>query len=404
MSEPEKDPPDEQWLNDFMGGQDEISRAYRNAARETPPPEIDDAVIRLAQQEDALRRRMGKDARGTGPLQRLFLSRRLQWPFALAATVVLAFSAIMALREDHGARTTAMLPPAATPSPEAVAPASAPATTPMSEADGIADAPAPAPAPMAQADPGRSRSRTDYESRAAASGNVAAAPPPAAAHDELAATSDASVQPSASKPAEAKSMQDAAPGAAREVPQRTPLSGAWAPDVPASKLTASEPLSCPGDVANCNSWKAAQRTLETVYARDEARRARCFNDQCPIGSTITAAELPQVAAAFTGESSAMKLRGRWQTDLVAYAFSERYLLERRTEDDGSLTLLLRKVRYHPIGEGIEVLQDSAPEDGPIVILRVKVESSRSLRLLDAQVQPHGALVPAGKPVERWLEK
>jgi hypothetical protein len=409
--------PDDRELEEFLKGESEISRAYSQGAREAPPPRVDDAVLRLAREDDEAQRRAAAPLRSAAQFRQLLRLRRWQWPLAVAATMVLAFSALLSLRDDHGARSSAMMESQVTAEPRPAANAPSPVAAPERRTDQPVAAAAPA-APPPPPDPARSRERNEVDRGSLGSARAQVAPTPemkekaeggvaAKAEEEPAAVAERT--PEMPAPADLKDkdrdalVRDAAPAAS--VAQGAGRQ--WASPTPEMSLrksaVASEALSCPPEVFDCNAWRSAQRSLETIYARDQARRARCYRADCPVGSTITAEELATVSPAFAGESSVGRLRGRWQTELSRYAFSDNYLLQWRKNDDGSNELLLRPVRYHLIAQGIEVLENNGPADAePVVILRVAYESSRSLRLLDAQGEPHGNLVPATEPLDRWV--
>jgi hypothetical protein len=82
--------PDDRELEEFLAGNDPLSRRYRQVVeREGPPDEIDQAVLARARQaiEIDLRNRR---------------RRRLTVPLAMAATVVLTFSVFLVMREQPG--------------------------------------------------------------------------------------------------------------------------------------------------------------------------------------------------------------------------------------------------------------------------------------------------------------
>jgi hypothetical protein len=118
MSESPKpgNPADDGELEDFLSGRGSVSQAYRESrAGETTPPDLDASVLRLARQ--ALEKSV--------PARRGWQSLRL--PVALAATVVLSFSAFLMLRDER--RATPMVE-----SQPVAAPMTAPAAEAMMDA------------------------------------------------------------------------------------------------------------------------------------------------------------------------------------------------------------------------------------------------------------------------------
>ena len=82
MSEPNK--PDDRELDEFLSGSSPVSKEYRRVlGSESTPPELDQAVLKLA------RNSLPRASR-----------RKWHLPLALAATVVLSFSVVVALREE----------------------------------------------------------------------------------------------------------------------------------------------------------------------------------------------------------------------------------------------------------------------------------------------------------------
>lgn len=102
MTGPERKPPDDQLLDDFLAGRGPVSQAYRDAAHDTTPPALDQAVLQMAHEE------LLRPATATPRDQDHFRDRR--WPFGLAAVLVLSFSTLLLIREDPGAQKAAMMP------------------------------------------------------------------------------------------------------------------------------------------------------------------------------------------------------------------------------------------------------------------------------------------------------
>ena len=84
---PDRKPPDDRELDDFLAGRSELSQRYRDAKpREAAPPELDQLVLDRARQAVQPRVRRGK----------------FVVPLALAASVVLTFSVVLMVREETG--------------------------------------------------------------------------------------------------------------------------------------------------------------------------------------------------------------------------------------------------------------------------------------------------------------
>lgn len=113
MSGPERQPPDDRMLDDFLAGRSPVSRAWRDATRDdAAPPEMDQAVLGLAREE----------LRKPVPVARdRFRDRR--WPFALVAVLVLSFSTLLKITQDPATLKDAMM---VGPDVGPVVPASAP--------------------------------------------------------------------------------------------------------------------------------------------------------------------------------------------------------------------------------------------------------------------------------------
>jgi hypothetical protein len=91
----ERKPPDDRELDDFLAGRSEVSRRYREGkSREVAPPELDQPVLERARQALESRRTP---------------RRRLALPLSLAATVVLAFSVVVSMREEPQRTATSIL-------------------------------------------------------------------------------------------------------------------------------------------------------------------------------------------------------------------------------------------------------------------------------------------------------
>lgn len=111
--------PDEQELQRFLGGDSEVSRAYREAVQaERAPPELDAVIAEMAQRELLLARR----------------PRSLRWarPMALAATLLLSLGLLMSLWRDPPSQGKVLMQ-APEPQPRAegmVSPAPSPASAP----------------------------------------------------------------------------------------------------------------------------------------------------------------------------------------------------------------------------------------------------------------------------------
>lgn len=100
---PENREPEDQDFEAFMAGRDEVSREYRKLDQPQSPQNVDDAVLRMARAAVAAPRARPAPVAAARP------RRRWQVPLALAATVVLSLSALVALHEDEEAKQQAML-------------------------------------------------------------------------------------------------------------------------------------------------------------------------------------------------------------------------------------------------------------------------------------------------------
>jgi len=224
MSGPERQAPDgtpdDQLLDDFLAGRSPVGKAYRDAAHESTPPALDEAVLREAHEQ------MLQPPAAVTPNQDHFRDRR--WPFALAAVLVLSFSTLMLLREEQAKEQATILPPAV--APEAVpAEMSAPSAEP--QADAVSrprpevlqrreSAPAAAPPP-----PPALRAQSKAEAPAAAMEREAApAPQPAAAAP---AFDDEVVDQPAAGAAKSRAAAGMAADSAEERKQNAEAPEAW---------------------------------------------------------------------------------------------------------------------------------------------------------------------------------
>lgn len=122
MSGPERQPPDDSLLDDFLAGGSPVSKAWREGARDEAPPELDAAILQQAREELA---RPASEA----PRQDRFRDRR--WPFALAAVLVLSVSTVLTINQDPVARKDAMMVPAEAPPAAAIIVPEAQVAAPM---------------------------------------------------------------------------------------------------------------------------------------------------------------------------------------------------------------------------------------------------------------------------------
>lgn len=217
MSGPERQPPDDRMLDDFLAGRSPVSRAWRDATRDdAAPPEMDDAVLRLAREE------LSKPA---PPARDRFRDRR--WPLALVAVLVLSFSTILNIRQDPAALKDAMrLPTETVPVTPVTAPAAADQVIPMQQ---------PEPAkPLAPPAVGDAQRRQVQEQSAAAAGAASRRAMELESREQEAVAkrkAEASFAPAPAGPAEGDA--DAAPlvmEAEEPLPQAAP-----APPAPASE-------------------------------------------------------------------------------------------------------------------------------------------------------------------------
>ncbi|HSW14808.1 MAG TPA: hypothetical protein VLI06_18330 [Solimonas sp.] len=263
MTGPDSHKPDDSLLEDFLAGRSRVGKAYREAAQESAPPEIDQAILRMAH-EEAL-----QPPAAAPRDQDHFRDRR--WPYGLAAVVVLSFSTLLLIREDPVARKAVMVDEAAMSAEMPQAPAAArPVTEALTQTpvEAAADAaPPPPPAPARE------------ETRRARSAPPMAAPepvedyhaePPAAAAETAPAP-----QPQMSAPA--------APPVLREQLRKEEGRGA-SMDAPAAKSLggASMADSMERDAEAPEQWLQRIRELLAQGQREQARRElQAFREAWP---------------------------------------------------------------------------------------------------------------------------
>jgi len=239
MSGPERQAPDgtpdDQLLDDFLAGRSPVGKAYRDAAHESTPPALDEAVLREAHEQ------MLQPPAAVTPNQDHFRDRR--WPFALAAVLVLSFSTLMLLREEQAKEQAAILPPP-------VAPEALPAEMAEPQADAA------------------SRSRPEVLQRRESAPAAAAPPPPPA----LRAQSKAEAPAAAMEMEAAPAPQPAAPAAA------APALHDEVVDEPAAKSRAAAGMAADSaeerkqNAETPEDWLQRIRELQAQGREAEARR------------------------------------------------------------------------------------------------------------------------------------
>lgn len=230
--------PDDQLLDDFLAGRSPVGKAYRDAAHESAPPALDEAVLREAHEQ------MLQPPAAVTPNQDHFRDRR--WPFALAAVLVLSFSTLMLLREEQAKEQAAILPlPAA---PEALP----------------AESAAPSAEPQADA---ASRSRPEMLQRRESAPTVAASPPPPALRAQSKAESPAAAMEMEAAPA----PQPAAPPAFHDDLADQPATGA-AKSRAAAGMAADSAEERQQSAEAPEAWLQRIRELQAQGREAEARR------------------------------------------------------------------------------------------------------------------------------------
>ena len=240
MSGPERHPPDDRLLQEFLDGQGEVTRAYRASVRPAAPPELEPAVLQIAR--DALGRPVIRQRRSPW-LQRWRL------PLAAAASLVLSLGVLLNLQQDrelHGqAFDMVAMPPAPAPqvqeSPRLEAEAVQAAPAPAVPAESLHAAAVPSAKPRAAREAAaRQDRRAKLErrvepSRSSAAAMAAASPPPE--HMAQEADADAVMMATSPDPVVQAAPESTMADAMADTPQEAVASTA-APAPPAAAKSA----------------------------------------------------------------------------------------------------------------------------------------------------------------------